>query len=160
MGSLSARFFLLKSLSSTVMATLNWFLFWFTPFSSTVTLPTFCGLFFPAMVNSTYSRSPRRRSWSISSWLRAIRVPISLRAIFKSSRVVSRSVRTPPTLVSTFLRSSDVAFLASSLQLPLRNLELLGHHVQVALQVGVGLLILRQPILQRRNVLLHGLLSR
>src|SRR5258708_18580820 len=29
------------------------------------------------------------------------------------SRVLSRSVRTPPTLVSTFLRSSDVAFVRS-----------------------------------------------
>src|SRR5436189_290038 len=43
-----------------------------------------------------------------------MRVPISLLAIFRSSRVVSRSVRTPTTLVSTVLTSSLDALVASS----------------------------------------------
>ena len=92
-------------------------------------------------------------------------MPSSLRAIFRSFCVPSRSVRTPVTLPSTPLTSSVEALVASSvftslpsisaifcstlgpdclgflarlLQVALGEAEPLGHYAQVALQPGVG----------------------
>ncbi len=48
---------------------------------------------------------------------------------------------------------------ASLAQLALGNLELVGHNLQVALEVGVGLFIHREPVLHRGQVLLRGLLN-
>src|SRR6266446_7129135 len=50
-------------------------------------------------------------------------------------------------------------FRARLLELPLGNLELIRDDLQVSLQIGVGLFVLRQAILHGRHILLHGGLS-
>ena len=46
-------------------------------------------------------------------------------------------------------------FLARLLELALGDLQLVGHHFQVAAQLRIGLLVRRQLILQRRHIRLH-----
>src|SRR4029077_15774928 len=48
---------------------------------------------------------------------------------------------------------------ARLLELALGNLQLVGDDLQITLQIGIGLLILRDAVLERRHVLLRRLLS-
>jgi len=72
------------------------------------------GLPLPAIVNSNIVAFAEAAELVNFIMLRAMQSAISLRAIFRSSRVASRSVLTPTTLVSTVLTSSLVALVASS----------------------------------------------
>ena len=113
-----------------------------------------------------------RRSWSISSWLRAISVPISLRAICMLFLVASRSLFTPVTSPFSLFTSSALAFVASCVftmlsspvqflvhqdrrglvllacgkQFRLRQVQLVGHDLQVALQLLVDFVFLCKPL--------------